>query len=117
VPHPPTIVHNLTCAVVLKRERVSKLIMLLPRKSRGGSSSGYSYSSYNDSPWNEEVTFSMYSVYGRRSYFYAQLAFEFLTLGVLFLFLFGCFFIKQPKALPKTLPKKALVFGILSYIL
>ncbi|GFF70090.1 hypothetical protein CNMCM8694_000229 [Aspergillus lentulus] len=91
--------------------------MLLPRKSRGGHSSGYSYSSYNQSPWNEEVTFSMYSVYGRRSYFVAQLAFEFLTLGVLLLFLFGCFFIRQPKALPKTLPKKALVFGILSYIL
>ncbi|KAH2159298.1 hypothetical protein KXW33_005698 [Aspergillus fumigatus] len=90
--------------------------MLLPRKSRVGSS-GYSYSSYNNSPWNEDVTFSMYSVYGGRSNFITQLAFEFLTLGVLFLFLFGCFFIRQPKALPKCLPKKALVFGILSYIL
>lgn len=59
----------------------------------------------------------MYSVYGGRSNFITQLAFEFLTLGVLFLFLFGCFFIRQPKALPKCLPKKALVFGILSYIL
>ncbi|RHZ73854.1 hypothetical protein CDV55_107941 [Aspergillus turcosus] len=88
--------------------------MLLPRKSRGGShsSSGYSYSS--NSPWNEEVTFGLYT---NRSYFIAQLAFEFLTLGVLFLFLFGCFFIRQPKALPKTLPKKGLVLGILCYII
>ncbi|GFF32960.1 hypothetical protein IFM61606_07273 [Aspergillus udagawae] len=92
--------------------------MLLPRKSRGGhSSGGYSSSSSDNSPWNQEVTFSMDSLYLRRSYFIAQLAFEFLTLGVLFLFLFGCFFIRQPKALPKTLPKKGLVFGILSYIL
>ncbi|RHZ63093.1 uncharacterized protein CDV56_109202 [Aspergillus thermomutatus] len=92
--------------------------MLLPRKSRGShSSSGYYYSSSNDSPWNEEITFSMDSLYASRSYFIAQLVFEFLTLGVLFLFLFSCFFIRQPKALPKTLPKKGLVFGILSYIL
>ncbi|KAF7178495.1 hypothetical protein CNMCM7691_007194 [Aspergillus felis] len=92
--------------------------MLLPRKSRGGySSGGFSYSSSDNSPWNEDVTFSMNSLYLRKPYFIAQLVFEFLTLGVLFLFLFGCFFIRQPKALPKTLPKNGLVFGILSYIL
>jgi hypothetical protein len=87
--------------------------MLLPRKGRGGKSGG-GYSSSSNSPWNKEVTFSLYT---DRSYFTAQVAFEFLTLAVLFLFLFGCFFIKQPKALPKTLPKGGLVCGILSYIL
>lgn len=88
--------------------------MLLPRKGRGGSKSGSGYSSSSNSPWNKEVTFGLYT---NRSYFTAQVAFEFLTLAVLLFFLFGCFFIKQPKTLPKTLPKKGLVFGILSYIL
>ncbi|EAW14554.1 uncharacterized protein ACLA_075940 [Aspergillus clavatus NRRL 1] len=85
--------------------------MLEPRRLRH--SSGWS----GGSLWNEDITLSVDGVYESRSYYIAQLVFEFLTFAALLCFFVGTFAIRQPRALPQWLPKQALVTSIVIYIL